>query len=112
MLRRGDNGDWIGTYAGHKGAVWSAKLDSSALLAATGSADFRPSCGTPSREELATFSHKHIVKCVEFDPFEPGQAQAQWLASGGAEGRLASSTSRRARSRRDRDAAAGGASAA
>ncbi|KAA3479394.1 serine-threonine kinase receptor-associated protein [Gossypium australe] len=92
MLRNGETGDWIGTFEGHKGAVWSSCLDTNALCAASASADFSAykikgphPCGLPhslslinkllgvrklwdalTGDELHSFEHKHIVRACAF----------------------------------------------
>jgi len=83
MLRDAKSGDWIGTFVGHKGAVWSTKLDRTACLAATASGDF--SCkvwDAITGAALFSFPHQHIVKTVDFSH------DSRRLATGGHEGIL------------------------
>ena len=66
MVRDGVTGDWVGTLKGHKGAVWSAKLDAAACRAATGSSDFTACVWDAiSGEVLTTLEHGHVVKAVD-----------------------------------------------
>ncbi|KAI0253953.1 serine/threonine kinase receptor associated protein [Lactifluus subvellereus] len=79
MLREW-TGDWIGTFVGHKGAVWSTKLSHDASRAASGSADFTAKIwDTYSGKSLHSFPHNHIVRSVAIAP------TAMRLLTGGQE---------------------------
>ncbi|KAJ3723469.1 WD40-repeat-containing domain protein [Lentinula guzmanii] len=68
MLREW-TGDWIGTFLGHKGAVWSTKLSLDSSRAASASADFTAKIwDTYSGDPLHSFPHNHIVRSVALSP--------------------------------------------
>lgn len=83
MLRDGTTGDWIGTFVGHKGAVWSCRMDPTGNLAATASGDFSVQIfDAITGQSLHTLPHAHIVKTCDFSP------NSKYLATGGHEGLL------------------------
>ncbi|KAI1194626.1 WD40-repeat-containing domain protein [Nemania serpens] len=84
MLRDGQTGDWIGTFIGHKGAVWQARLSPDASTAATASADFTAKIwDTHTGELLCTLQHDHIVRAVSYPP-----DSSDLVATGGMEKKL------------------------
>lgn len=58
----------MGTFHGHKGAVWSIKVDKlTRTLAATSSGDFSAKLWSVSNgKEIHEFKHKHVVKSIDF----------------------------------------------
>ncbi|CAH0044166.1 unnamed protein product [Clonostachys solani] len=84
MLRDGLTGDWIGTFIGHKGAVWQARLSPDASNAATASADFTAKIwDTHTGENLYTIQHDHIVRAIAYPP-----DNSDLVATGGMEKKL------------------------
>lgn len=67
MLRHGRTGDWIGTFIGHKGATWQAKLSPDNTTAASASADFSVKIwDAHSGEMLLVLKHDHVARAVAF----------------------------------------------
>jgi serine-threonine kinase receptor-associated protein len=88
MLRDGITGDWIGTFMGHKGAVWGARLSTDGTLAATGSADYTCKIwDTHTGACLHTLSgDNHIVRSAAFPPTNGNRPTI--VATGGHKKRL------------------------
>lgn len=69
MLRHGKTGDWIGTFIGHKGATWQAKLSPDTSIAASASADFSVKVwDTHSGEMQLILQHEHVARTIAFPP--------------------------------------------
>jgi len=71
----------IGSFIGHKGAVWGATITGNAELAATAGSDFTAKLWDANTgAELQTFEHKHIVRSVDFSSINK-----EWLLTGSNE---------------------------
>lgn len=83
MIRSGETGDWIGTFEGHKGAVWGAALNAPATRAATASGDFSAKVWDAlTGDELLELKHRHIVRACDWS------ADSVNLVTGGKEAKL------------------------
>ncbi|KNC96875.1 uncharacterized protein SPPG_07706 [Spizellomyces punctatus DAOM BR117] len=80
ILRRGNTGDWVGSFQGHKGAVWSARLSRDATLSVTGSADFTAKIwDNLTGVAKVTLDHSHVVRCVDIT------GEGRYVLTGGYE---------------------------
>ncbi|KAJ2601367.1 hypothetical protein H4R99_000205 [Coemansia sp. RSA 1722] len=79
ILREGPTGDWLGTFLGHKGAVWSAMLNADTSRAVTASADYSAKIWNAcTGEETVSLAHDSIVKSADF-----ANAQGTQVITGG-----------------------------
>ncbi|KAJ3293938.1 hypothetical protein HK104_004094 [Borealophlyctis nickersoniae] len=83
ILRRGNTGDWVGSFQGHKGAVWSARLSRDATISVTGSADFTAKVwNNLTGQPTVTLEHGHVVRVVDIS--EDGR----YVLTGGLEKKI------------------------
>lgn len=63
MIRNGESGDWVGTFEGHKGAVYCSAFDAGASRLVTGSGDYTAVVwDAVTGQNLHTWNHPHYIK--------------------------------------------------
>ncbi|KAI8617110.1 WD40-repeat-containing domain protein [Chytriomyces sp. MP71] len=83
ILRKGSTGDWVGSFKGHKGAVWATRITPNAALSITGSADFTAKVwDNVTGQPVLSFEHSHIVRTVDVSD------DARYVLTGGLEKKL------------------------
>lgn len=67
MLRNGETGDWVGTFEGHRGAVYCSAWNAEATKVVTGSGDYSAIVwDAVSGANLHAFQHPHYVKSCDW----------------------------------------------
>ncbi|KAG8341428.1 putative eukaryotic translation initiation factor 3 subunit [Trypanosoma vivax] len=67
MLRNGETGDWVGTFEGHKGAVFCSAFNKDATRLVTGSGDYSSAVWSAiTGEKLHTWSHPKYIKSCDW----------------------------------------------
>lgn len=67
MLRNGETGDWVGTFEGHKGAVYCSAFNRGATRLVTGSGDYSASVWDAlNGQRLQTWTHPKYIKSCDW----------------------------------------------
>jgi serine-threonine kinase receptor-associated protein len=67
MLRNGETGDWVGTFEGHKGAVYGSAFNAEATRLVTGSGDYSAIVWDAVKgTQLHSWQHPHYIKSVDW----------------------------------------------
>lgn len=67
MLRNGETGDWVGTFEGHRGAVYCSAFNAQATRVITGSGDYSAIVWDAlNGANLHAFQHPHYVKSCDW----------------------------------------------
>jgi serine-threonine kinase receptor-associated protein len=83
ILRDGHTGDWVGSFSGHKGAVWNARSNPNCTHVVTASADYTAKLWDSLNGNcLYTWKHESVVKAVAFT------ACSEYVYSGGMEKKI------------------------
>jgi|Transcript_78761 serine-threonine kinase receptor-associated protein len=66
-LRNGQTGDWVGTFEGHKGAIWMSCFNNDATRLTTASGDYSAKLWNAlDGSDLYTWTHPHCVKSADW----------------------------------------------